>query len=102
MDESPLRRPLVRCLTKHEAADYLGVGITLFEALRIPAVRFGRRVVCDRIDLAAGEGVMGDGTDLLPREHPAHPGVRLLIKCSSGSRLPRCVKYAWLRSATPE
>jgi hypothetical protein len=48
-----LPRPVVRCLTKHEAAQYLGIGISLFEGLRIPAVRFGRRCVYDRFDLDA-------------------------------------------------
>ena len=53
MDESSLPRPMVRCLTKTEAAEYLGIGITLFDELRIPAVRFGRRCLYDRVDLDA-------------------------------------------------
>jgi excisionase family DNA binding protein len=51
MDEPVLPRPMVRCLTKLEAAQYLGIGVTTFDALRIPAVRFGRRCLYDRIDL---------------------------------------------------
>jgi hypothetical protein len=51
MDEPPLSRPMIRCLTKAEAAQYLGIGITLFDELRIPVVRFGRRCVYDRVDL---------------------------------------------------
>ena len=43
--------PAVRCLTRAQAAAYLGIGLTLFEALLIPAGRFGRRVVYDRLDL---------------------------------------------------
>ncbi len=44
---------MVRCLTKPEAAQYLGIGITLFDQLRIPALRFGRRCLYDRVDLDA-------------------------------------------------
>ena len=53
MDESALPRPIVRCLTKHEAAQYLGIGITMLESLDIPAVHFGRRRLYDRVDLDA-------------------------------------------------
>ena len=53
MDETILARPMVRCLTKNEVADYLGIGLTLFDELRIPAVRFGRRCLYDRLDLDA-------------------------------------------------
>ena len=53
MDGLPLPRPVVRCLTKQEAADYLGIGITMLESLRIPAIHFGRRCLYDRVDLDA-------------------------------------------------
>ena len=53
MDPSPLPRPVVRCLTKHEAAEYLGIGVTMLEHLRIPGIHFGRRCVYDRVDLDA-------------------------------------------------
>jgi len=46
MDEPLLQRPVVRCLTKLAAAEYLGIGITTFDALRLPAVHFGRRAAC--------------------------------------------------------
>src|SRR5438876_7158105 len=52
-EDASLPRPLPRCLTKHQAASYLGIGVTLFDELRVPAVRFGRRIVYDRIDLDA-------------------------------------------------
>jgi len=51
MEVLPLPRPLVRCLTKEEAAEYLGIGVTLLCELDIPTVRFGRRCVYDRVDL---------------------------------------------------
>jgi hypothetical protein len=36
---------------KAQAAAYLGIGITLLESLRVPAVKLGRRCVYDRVDL---------------------------------------------------
>jgi len=53
MDETSLPRPTARCLSKEQAAQYLGIGITLFDDLRIPPVRLGRRCVWDRFDLDA-------------------------------------------------
>ena len=53
MDTSTLPRPLARCLTKDEAADYLGIGVTLLTELDVPCVRLGRRCVYDRVDLDA-------------------------------------------------
>jgi hypothetical protein len=52
MDESStLPRPVVRCLTKEEAAEYLSIGITLLASMDIPTIRFGRRLLYDRVDL---------------------------------------------------
>ena len=48
-DALPL--PFPRCLTKEQAARYLGIGLTLFMELGIPCVRFGRRAVYDLVDL---------------------------------------------------
>jgi hypothetical protein len=52
-EENGLSLPSIRCLTKKQAAEYLGIGVTLFDALQVPAVRFGRRIVYDRVDLDA-------------------------------------------------
>jgi hypothetical protein len=41
----------VRCLSKEAAAAYLGIGVTLLESLGVPAIKLGRRVVYDRVDL---------------------------------------------------
>ena len=49
----PLLLPAARCLTKEQAAAYLGIGITLLEGLGVPVVKFGRRSVYDRFDLDA-------------------------------------------------
>ena len=51
MKDNDLPLPVVRCLSKEEAACYLGIGVTLLSELDIPAVKFGRRLVYDVIDL---------------------------------------------------
>src|SRR6185295_1093740 len=45
--------PAARCLTKEQAAAYLGIGVTLLEGLGVPVVKFGRRSVYARVDLDA-------------------------------------------------
>src|SRR5690606_28545673 len=45
--------PTVRCLSKDEAARYLGIGLTLLAELNIPHIKFGRRCVYDVLDLDA-------------------------------------------------
>jgi hypothetical protein len=50
-DETGLPLPLVRCLTKEQAAAYLGIGVTLFLQIGPEPVKFGRRSVWDVIDL---------------------------------------------------
>jgi len=51
MKDNNLPLPAVRCLSKDEASSYLGIGITLLTELDIPAVKFGRRLVYDKVDL---------------------------------------------------
>ena len=53
MDDQALSAPAIRCLTKEQAATYLGIGVTLLAELGLPAVKFGRRLVYDRFDLDA-------------------------------------------------
>jgi len=53
MDEISLPLPPVRCLSKEQAAVYLGIGVTLFDQLEVPEIRLGRRRVFDRLDLDA-------------------------------------------------
>ena len=45
--------PVRRCLTKDQAAAYLGIGVTLLATLDVPAIKFGRRLVYDFLDLDA-------------------------------------------------
>ena len=45
--------PAARCLTKDQAAAYLGIGVTLLAELGVPYVKLGRRCVYDRVDLDA-------------------------------------------------
>ena len=51
MEDESLPLPRVRCLSKEQAAIYLGIGVTLLAQLDVPHVRFGRRCVYDRVDL---------------------------------------------------
>ena len=53
MSEERLPLPAVRCLSKEEAARYLGIGLTLLAELDIPHVKLGRRCVYDVLDLDA-------------------------------------------------
>ena len=53
MDEEGLPLPPVRCLSKEQAAVYLGIGVTLLAQLDVPEIRLGRRCVYDRLDLDA-------------------------------------------------
>ena len=45
--------PAARCLSKEQAATYLGIGLTLLAELSVPHVRFGRRCVYDKLDIDA-------------------------------------------------
>jgi hypothetical protein len=51
MKDNDLPLPAVRCLSKEEALSYLGIGVTFLTELNIPAVKFGRRLVYDKVDL---------------------------------------------------
>ena len=51
--EAVLPLPMARCLSKEQAAAYLGIGLTLLAELSVPHVRFGRRCVYDKLDMDA-------------------------------------------------
>ena len=51
--EEGLPLPVARCLSKEQAAAYLGIGLTLLAELAVPHVRFGRRCVYDKLDVDA-------------------------------------------------
>ncbi len=53
MDENGLPLPAVRGLSKEQAAEYLGIGVTLLMELGVPHVKLGRRCVFDKVDLDA-------------------------------------------------
>ena len=53
MDESGLPVPGARCLSREQAAAYLGIGVTLLTELNVPFVKMGRRCVFDTLDLDA-------------------------------------------------
>lgn len=50
-EEIGLPLPHKRCLTKEQAADYLGIGVTLLMELGVPYLKLGRRCVFDKLDL---------------------------------------------------
>ena len=51
LEENGLPLPAIRCLTKEQAAEYLGIGVTLLTELGVPYLRMGRRCVYDKVDL---------------------------------------------------
>lgn len=53
MENDSLPLPPARCLSKEEAARYLGIGVTLLESLGVPVIKIGRRAVYDVVDLDA-------------------------------------------------
>ena len=51
MEENGLPLPAIRCLSKEQAAAYLGIGVTLLTELGVPFTKLGRRCVYDKVDL---------------------------------------------------
>jgi hypothetical protein len=51
MEDNGLLLPAARCLSKEQAAAYLGIGVTLLTELNVPALKLGRRCVYDKLDL---------------------------------------------------
>ena len=51
MEANVLPLPAVRGLSKEQAAEYLGIGVTLLMELGVPHVKLGRRCVFDKVDL---------------------------------------------------
>lgn len=84
--------PLARCLSKEQAAAYLGIGLTLLAELGVPSVRLGRRCVYDVLDLDAWldeyksreRGRAGKQKSLWPVK-PESTGERTLV---SGGLMP--------------
>jgi len=52
-DAPALPLPTARCLSREQAAAYLGIGVTLLAGLPVRPVRLGRRLLYDRVDLDA-------------------------------------------------
>ena len=97
-DEPGLPLPAVRCLTKEQAAVYLGIGVTLLERLGVPCVKLGRRSVYDVIDLDAwlteykrrGRA----GKEALWPVKPESTGERTLVSGGSTLSYPMAREYA--------
>lgn len=91
MDENGLPLPAVRGLSKDQAAEYLGIGVTLLMELGVPYVKLGRRCVFDKVDLDAWldeykqRGRAGKEKDLWPVK-PESTGDRTLV--SGGLQQP--------------
>ena len=51
VEELGLPLPAARCLSKDQAAAYLGIGVTLLTELNVPFIKIGRRCVYDKLDL---------------------------------------------------
>src|SRR5258708_39186483 len=89
MEDRALPLPSARCLTREQAAEYLGIGVTLLAELGVPCVKFGRRSVYDRVDLDAWfEEYKRRGRARKESEWPVKPdstGER--IRASGGSML---------------
>lgn len=83
MDEESLPLPPVRCLSKEQAAEYLGIGITLLTQLDVPHVKFGRRCVYDRLDLDAWLDEHKE-----ERRRARKENIWPVTKESSGDRIP--------------
>ena len=52
-EEPALPLPTARCLNKEQAAEYLGIGVTLLSELGVPFIKLGRRCIYDKLDLDA-------------------------------------------------
>lgn len=50
-EETGLPLPAARCLNKDQAAEYLGIGVTLLVELGVPFIKLGRRCLYDKLDL---------------------------------------------------
>jgi hypothetical protein len=51
IEQTGLPLPAARCLNKEQAADYLGIGVTLLSELGVPFIKLGRRCLYDKLDL---------------------------------------------------
>lgn len=83
MEDNGLPLPAVRGLSKEQAAEYLGIGVTLLMELDVPYLKLGRRCVFDKVDLDAWldeykqRGRAGKEKSLWPVK-PESTGARIL------------------------
>ena len=99
MELPGLPLPPIRCLSKEQAALYLGIGVTLLAQLNVPHVRLGRRCVYDRVDLDAwldetkGERRRAGKESLWPVTKES-TGDRIPVSGGSMQRSPTAKEYA--------
>ena len=99
MEEPGLPLPPVRCLSKEQAAVYLGIGVTLLTELNVPCVCLGRRRVYDRLDLDAWlDETKGErrraGKEYLWPVTKEFTGDRIPVSGGSMQRSPTAKEYA--------
>jgi hypothetical protein len=93
MDESSLPLPVVRCLSKEEAARYLGIGLTLLAELNIPHLKFGRRCVYDVLDLDAWLDEYKNREQRRAGKETLWPEIKTQLRDSTDARIPATGGY---------
>lgn len=103
MVENVLPLPAIRGLSKEQAAEYLGIGVTLLMELGVPHIKLGRRCVFDKVDLDAWldeykqRGRAGKELTLWPVK-PESTGDRTLVSgglCSNPPKRPATTSKRW-------
>jgi hypothetical protein len=101
MDKISLPLPAIRCLSKEEAAQYLGIGVTLLTELEIPCIKIGRRSLYDRVDLDAwieeykhGEHGRANKEAIWPKPKKASTGDKIPVSGGLQQRSQTAKEYA--------
>lgn len=105
MDKVSLPLPAIRCLSKEEAARYLGIGVTLLAELEIPVIKLGRRCLYDRVDLDAwikdykqreyGRGLRRKIYGPNPRRRLPEARFPLLVDCNHAPKRQKNTLKCW-------
>jgi hypothetical protein len=105
MEENGLPLPAVRGLSKEQAAEYLGIGVTLLMELGVPHLKLGRRCVFDKVDLDAWldeykqRGRAGKEKSLWPKKPESTEGRTL---ASGGFMQPSRTVSAYAKALRPK
>lgn len=105
MSENGLPLLAPRCLSKEQAAEYLGIGVTLLAELSVPAIKLGRRCVYDVLDLDAWldeykqRGRAGKEKSLWPNKKPG--SIDVVTLDSGGLIQPSQMASAYAEALKP-